>query len=394
MDSKKLSIEASERELLQIEIASNQEKNENGEIENKIGEELVDRLVKNGTNWNIIIAEGKTYGTGWNFVKKGTDIPEYGNLANSWLINYETGDIIELNENFRNIKYCDTIYVTDSLIFNLDNMIFGDDVLNSEVSLKQVFGEDVDLLNFNYNEKSGLSKQGFKFDGYDDQIKLNIDLKNKFKDGVTFEFLGTINDGGTLWTNTNEGVWEISKEWDNSKKGLCGFFDGNVLGDYSSESKLKFGFDYEVDKISRLVWSFGYHECPPALFGGWGTNVEPSYRYWDRITNVADGTGRIVPRALCSIYLSVKGSSGELSVLINGIDVFSGAWPEGAIAWQNFLNSLDSEQQYRLMIGGCKNGKNWGVLNGTVQVLRIYGRELTKAEMIQNLEIEKSVRGY
>ena len=42
LDSNELGIGASERELLQIEIASNKESIENWEIENKPGEELKD----------------------------------------------------------------------------------------------------------------------------------------------------------------------------------------------------------------------------------------------------------------------------------------------------------------------------------------------------------------
>ena len=55
MDAKNKNTEASEKELLQIQIVSNQELNEKGEIKNPIGELLKDKKV--GENWKVLVTD-------------------------------------------------------------------------------------------------------------------------------------------------------------------------------------------------------------------------------------------------------------------------------------------------------------------------------------------------
>ncbi len=46
----------------------------------KLGKTLADRNVDNSSIWDIIVekSNNKTYGTGWNYIEKGTTIEGYG----------------------------------------------------------------------------------------------------------------------------------------------------------------------------------------------------------------------------------------------------------------------------------------------------------------------------
>lgn len=66
-----------------------------------IGTELYDKTLANGNKWNIIVEnESQTiYGTGWNFIIKGTEIENYGQTQYNWLVNYYNGEIRKLENN-------------------------------------------------------------------------------------------------------------------------------------------------------------------------------------------------------------------------------------------------------------------------------------------------------
>ena len=90
----------------------------------KLGTILYDKNAENSTIWDVIVANEITYGTNWNYVEKGTNIEGYGTTQNNWLVNYETGEIIELEEGeYTRLTHGDNIGVTDGLIFNLDPSI-------------------------------------------------------------------------------------------------------------------------------------------------------------------------------------------------------------------------------------------------------------------------------
>ena len=112
----------SEREYLELNVLSVQLDNyvENVSTE-KLGETLNTRNLDNSSNWHIIKVNDKSYETGWNYVEKGTELPDYGKTEYNWLINYETGEIIQLEENnYISLSAGDMLAVKDSLIINVD----------------------------------------------------------------------------------------------------------------------------------------------------------------------------------------------------------------------------------------------------------------------------------
>lgn len=165
----------------------------------------------------------KKYGDSWNFIAKNTDISNYGLANYNWLVNYNSGEIIKLEENsFTELSSKTGLAITDGLLFNIDAANISSDDIST-------WGDNVHLYYFDdstydtydkrkaaYNEQTSYSDVS-KFSGYDRQIASNaknyIDLdKNAFKfngnnyieiynkdgfdfsDGFTFEFYGNLSD--------------------------------------------------------------------------------------------------------------------------------------------------------------------------------------------------------
>ncbi len=201
---------------MQIEIVSNQERNEDGEIENKIGEELIDRNID--SFWKVLITKDSEYGTNWYYVSKGTILKNNQKLENDYVINYETGEVILVNDvvKFRDILGSEQdLHSVDNLILSSDDCLavkgglvinINSLGINSNDTLKQddvesLFADNVTLKNFDYNEESGVSEQKLCFDGFDDYIEIDLSnseingknlLQNLEEDGFTIELYGEV----------------------------------------------------------------------------------------------------------------------------------------------------------------------------------------------------------
>ena len=81
-EAKKKTETANEKEIIQTEFLSALMSND----EANIGVALYDKNFENGNKGNIIYVEkdDKTYGTGWNFIQKGTEISGYGRSTKNW----------------------------------------------------------------------------------------------------------------------------------------------------------------------------------------------------------------------------------------------------------------------------------------------------------------------
>lgn len=196
---------ASEEEMLsQIVVSENADKIQNPELTSSyhIGTDLYDKTLENGDIWNIVVINDsqKDYGTGWTFIEKGTNLMDYGESKYSWLVNYNTGEKIRLEEEaYTRLDYGSSMAVTEGLIFNIDPTILEGVEAEELQNNPCVLGENVELKNFNWTEDSGLTSKSFNFDGQDDHINILYDDQEKFdtlyKNGLTFEFYGTVEEG-------------------------------------------------------------------------------------------------------------------------------------------------------------------------------------------------------
>ncbi len=117
---------ASEKEYLQEDVLEYQmQEIINGEEHSKIGVMLCDKTAENGGRWDIIQVKDDndtTYGTGWNYIEKGSDLANYGSAKYNWLVNYETGEIINIEEKkYNHLSFNETVAVTDGLVFCYDS---------------------------------------------------------------------------------------------------------------------------------------------------------------------------------------------------------------------------------------------------------------------------------
>ena len=170
--------QAQEKEIISMAIL--EQKLDNTELQ--IGTLLYDRTIENGTKWHILTNknDGTIYGTGWNYIPKGTSIVNYGAMTQSWLINLETGEMLSINEE----DYIETYYgmnlaVTDGLLLNVDpvNMEDGDS-----------WGERVTLYGVTPGDGYGYNGHAILFDGVNDYIEIYADTP--IDEGFTFEFYG------------------------------------------------------------------------------------------------------------------------------------------------------------------------------------------------------------
>lgn len=237
--------EAEEKEKIQMELYYAQiNKSTNGTSTNQIGEQLYDKNVENGSKWHIIVINDskKIYGTGWTYIPRGSTISDT-KTNETWLINNLSQEIIKLEDGtFTDLSYKTAVGTTDGLIFNLDPSVIEN---ATKENINEKLGSNVELMNFDWNEDSGLTKKSFNFDGVNDYIKIKYDNEEEknilAQNGFTFEFYGTYN-GGTSYNLDNKIV-------DNRCKGLFCYWDGNE----KTQAKLRFG----VYDQKNIVWNPG-----------------------------------------------------------------------------------------------------------------------------------------
>lgn len=174
--------DADEKEAIQLALATGEIlKNLDAEESDSIGIKLYDKTVENGSKWNIIVMNDgskKTYGTGYTFLEKGSELPGYGKINKAWLISDSTSEMIELEDNeYTNLSFGEGLGTTNGLMFNLDSSIIEGN--NSKVELEKALGNNVELINFDWSENSGVNNGTFILDGVDDYIRVKLDEEGK-----------------------------------------------------------------------------------------------------------------------------------------------------------------------------------------------------------------------
>ena len=196
---------ASEKEAIQLTMINNKMTNDE---KYNIGEELRDRTLANGDNWKIVSVNdtGIVYGDNCYFVGKGTNLENYGETKYEWVINYETGEVIELPEDgYVKLMYGENLAVTDGIILNADPI---------NMSNGNSWGNGVTVYGIEDGDGYGWKETEFKLDGIDDYIEVYPQANVDIEKGLTFEFYGANNDnsrvnmlGKTIKGNTSPEVY-------------------------------------------------------------------------------------------------------------------------------------------------------------------------------------------
>ena len=170
---------ASEKEAIQLIMINREMSNDE---KYNIGEELRDRTLANGNNWKIVSVNdtGIAYGDNCYFIGKGTNLENYGDTKHNWVIDYETGEVIELpEEGFVKLAYGENLAVTENIILNADPINMGD---------SDSWGEGVTVYGITEGDGYGWNETEFKLDGVDDYIEVYPSNDVNIENGLTFEF--------------------------------------------------------------------------------------------------------------------------------------------------------------------------------------------------------------
>ncbi len=178
---------ASEQEILQQQIIEYRMDNS---IE-KIGEKLSDKVSSvTDSNWKVIQLNNsdENYGTNYYYIEKGTEIANYGKTKYNWVMNYETGEVINI-EGYTVLDGNAGMSVKTNIALNINPLNLGD---------QSKWGNNTKFVgNEDKSENSGVHGAELKFDGIDDYLRIdnvNIEENNQ----LTFEFYGQYSNGCAL----------------------------------------------------------------------------------------------------------------------------------------------------------------------------------------------------
>ena len=235
---------ASEKEAIQLTMV-NREMTDNDKY--NIGEELRDRTLANGDNWKIVSVNDtkQIYGTDWYYVDTGVSLENYGETKHEWVINYNTGEVIELpEEGFIKLAYGENLAVTDGIILNADPINMGNE--NS-------WGKGVTVHGIQEGDGYGWNETEFKLDGVDDYIEVYPQADVNIENGLTFEFYAKDEQdyvsmlGKTIKNDNNYANKFRTNFFQNEKKFLC------CMSGLDSMSDWKEGEVSNRHWISRIV---------------------------------------------------------------------------------------------------------------------------------------------
>ena len=133
-------------------------------------------------DWKNVIVGDKIYKDGWYLLEKGKEISNYGEAKNNWLINYNTGEIINLEEENYTIASASAsgAIVDETLKLNIDP---------SNLKDREKWGSGVSFHGDDSIDNNGIDGTELVFDGEDDYLEVQgVNLDESV--GITFEFYG------------------------------------------------------------------------------------------------------------------------------------------------------------------------------------------------------------
>ena len=347
-----------------------------GDKDSSIGKELFDKTIENGTKWDIIVdnTTNKTYGTGWNYIEKGTILKDNQVMNQSWLIHQETGEKIALEEGkYTELTYATSLGVTEGLIFNLDSSVV--EGVNTKEELQEKLGDNVELVNFDWNEESGISQSTFQFDGVNDYIKIKYDDETQknilAQNGFTFEFYGIIN-GGKSYDENNE---ELTGK-DSNYRGILGYW----TGDENRQAFFRLGVK-STDKSLR--WSAGISGNYMSDFSE--SADSPWNQKYENVYNIGEKVYYTITLDCTQDYSDAEPDYFKQICYVNGEKKYEGKYNKAS--WENFLNKCIDELSY-FCVGRCSMSRDgwWHYTNMNTYALRLYSRALTEKEVGENYQ--------
>ena len=372
--AKQMSEVSSEKEAIQLDATlANMENILDTSNKYYLGIPLYDKTLENGNKWNIIVENGSQtiYGTGWNYIEKGTEIANYGKTKYGWLVNYESGELKEFEEDkYTQLKYGNKLAVTDGLILNLDSSIIEN---SNKENIQQTLGSNVELVNFDWNENSGLTSKEFNFDGVNDYIKIKYDDKDQkeqlAKGGFTFEFYGILDDGITY--NADNEI--VSKNIEPFQGVFCYW-----NGDESKQARFRVGTDYSNN-------GFRWNAGQGIYFSDYGYNNA----CWNIIYKNIYEKGKMAYYAItldCSSNYSESEKEYYRAICYkNGEKIYDGRYNKKS--WDTFIKDDLEKLKYFCIGRSSMAGDGWWCYSKMkANAIRLYSRGLSEQEIKKNYD--------
>ena len=370
---------ASEKEGLLLNVANYQITKDE---KDKLGTTLYDKNADNTTIWDVIVANEITYGTNWNYVEKGTNIDGYGDIQNTYLVNYTTGKIIELEDgNYTRLTHGNNICVTDGLIFNLDpSIIDTTDIEDLKTGNYESLWKDTTLNGFDWTENSGLTKTEFNFDGIDDYITVKYNSEEQkealAQNGFTFEYYGTI-DKGTSYNDNDEIIDYPSLVNGNDYTGLFCYWTGQK----NRQADFRFGIRVH-NGTNQLLWNAGFeknisdYSIADVAMHNIGYPIDYTLKNEIYLTITLDTT---------NYYQKNEEEYYNQLVYVNGKKIYEAGYNKKN--WDYFINNQLKNLNYFCIGRSSMEGDGWWHYSKmNAYTLRLYNHALSEEEIIDNYE--------
>lgn len=354
-----------------------------------LGEELKNRQPG---DWKMITVGENAYGTGWYFLEKEKEIDGYGKSSLNWIINYNTGEILKLeDEKFSKLSSSDAVIEScqNNIIFNLDASSIG-----KATSVEDLESEDVDFIGFeDVNENSGLTENSFKFDGVDDYVKIKYDdspalnqdgtpyeeegkqLTKKevlAKNGFTFEFYGILNKGKAYYNGV---------EQNSNLAGIFCYWNG----DEKRNAEMRFGM-FSDGKVVK--WNAGSLNSQSEL-------SEASDSAWNQQFTFSNSLYDNKPHYLAVTLDTTKEfkESGyyKHTIYLDGKKLIDAKYNKES--WDNFITLLNDLSYFCVARTSWIYNGYWHYSKMDAYTLRLYNRALTDTEVETSYSNSKLLLG-
>lgn len=341
VEAKKLTEAKSEEEAIQlIATLSSMESNLKNSNDYYVGKKLYDKTLANGNKWNIIILNNsqKKYGTGWNYMQKGTNIDSYGVTKNNWLVNFSTGEVEKIEEgSYTELSYESGLAVTDGLVFNVDA---------TNISDSASWGDGVKLYGVDNNEDEFYNGKALRFDGVDDYISVdgNLDVS----DEITLEFYGNARG--------YSGIYNYISLFD-AYNGIDSTTDGACMRMYLF--------------LNKICTNFGYKSCGNnEIWENEQSTHNLAVNYEKDIFNVDTMFTATYSHKDLTYSIYKDGKLLKKAVLAKSY-------------WEDFKNNEIPKIEY-FRIGRARWNGITGYYNGLIYSVRIYNKALSSEEVLEN----------
>ncbi len=277
---------------------------------------------------------GETYADNWYYITP--ENAEGVTLKNSYIVNYETGEVVSYEEGKHRVVDNNLLCIKEGLVYTVDakNRSTGDN-----------WGDAI-LHNFNTNDaNSGWTENSLSFDGIDDGIE--VPDKSDYSNGVTleiyFKYKGKIN---------NQILQLLMMK---RKSGSDGF---NIfIGNNKDENQI--GREQEFKRITVYIGGVSGR----LVTNSYVEENVPMYITYTFNPNVANDKG--------TLYIN-----GEKVQTTNIGNV------ENIIKIQNDANIQIGSDIHKTYLGESEDNRY--PFNGEVYAARVYNRPLTEQEVKYN----------